>query len=121
MNAPSSTQTSTLSRAFRVALGVALTAFFALSMLIFGVDLGSSGVWWMLVALATSMWMLLAAVGNWHHVWTAMGQLLRVLLGERGARIAIGVLAVAFALGAMAGSVDTGTEVPLVASATATK
>ncbi len=42
--------------------------------------------------------LLAASIRNWPLLWNALGTLLRALLGERGARIAFGVIAVTFML-----------------------
>jgi len=88
----------------RWSLGCALTAALCLGALASGATLMSGGVGWSLAALGAGSLLLLASWRNWPPLWSVVGQLLRALVGERGARTVLGVVALLFMIPAGAGA-----------------
>ncbi len=85
-------------RAIRVLIGVPLVVVLMSSLLASGEEIAAEGIWFAIMGLAASLLLLTASIRNWPLLWNALGILLRALLGERGARVAFGLAAVAFML-----------------------
>lgn len=101
MNAPSSTLPSTVGRGLRGIAGVTITALMLLAMVSTGAEIGAEGGWFVALAMGSSLLLLVACVKNWPGLWNTLGRVLRTLLGERGARIALGLIAATFAVSAL--------------------
>lgn len=89
----------------RRVLGVLLTLFLALSVTSVGAEMGAERGVWPLIGAAGGLLLLTAALLNWPLLWNPLGLLLRRLLGERGARVAFGCIAIVFALSAGLGAI----------------
>lgn len=61
-------------------------------------EVGSTGIGWAIAGLVAGLFLLVAAIRNWPILWNPLGRLFRKLLGERGARMSLGFLGLAFAL-----------------------
>jgi hypothetical protein len=63
-------------------------------------EMAHEGRIWAAGAIASGLLLLVAAWRNWPLLWNPLGVMLRYLLGERGARLAFGAVAVVFAISA---------------------
>lgn len=61
-----------------------------------GEEIAAAGIWFAILGIGSSLFLLTAVVKNLPVLWNLLGMLLRGLVGERGARIVFGTLAVAF-------------------------
>lgn len=61
-------------------------------------EMSRMGSGWAIGGIVTGLFLLVAAIRNWGLLWNPLGNLLRKLLGERGARMSLGLVGLAFAL-----------------------
>jgi hypothetical protein len=105
MTPPIPTPARSVGSLLRSATGLAISAGFALAALVAGFDMGREGggvfAW---LGVSTGALLVISAWRNWPVLWNALGRLLRRLLGEPGARLALGCMGACFALGVMAGA-----------------
>jgi Na+/proline symporter len=85
-------------RVVRVLIAVPLVLMLMGSLLQGAEEMAAEGIWWAIGGIGAALLLLTASVRNWPLLWNALGRLLRALLGERGARVTFGVLAVTFML-----------------------
>lgn len=85
-------------RAIRVLIGVPLVFVIMGSLLASAEEIAAEGIWFAILGIGASLLLLVASIRNWPLLWNALGSLLRALLGERGARVAFGLLAITFML-----------------------
>ena len=69
-----------------------------------GLSMGSEGWIGTAATLTCGGLLVLSAYRNWAILWNWFGRFLRSSLGEKSARIALGVIGTAFALGGLFGS-----------------
>jgi hypothetical protein len=89
---------STAPSAGRRLLGASITLVLMFSVAITGVEMGAEGGAWPWIAAGSGLVLLVAAWRNSPILWNPLGQLLRSLLGVRGARVAFGCVAAVFVL-----------------------
>lgn len=74
-------------------LGIVLTFILMLSMASVATEVEGMGTAWAAAFILAALLLLAAAWRNWPLLWNPLGQLMRKLLGERGARMAFGFVA----------------------------
>ncbi len=85
-------------RAIRLLIAAPIVMLLMSSLLVSGEEIAAEGIWFAILGLAASLLLLTAAIRNWPLLWNALGIVLRALLGERGARVVFGLLAITFML-----------------------